>query len=178
VPTYNKSHNQRSLTFDALSTQDFDTVASVPNSQAITTVAAILPIPCDIKIVRVSVAYTALTGAPQMQLIVGTGAAGSVGQTDTVAPAGTIVFAAPQVLTAAAGTIQTFYPANFDVIYASSNPSIPVVSPALTVRFITGASDSLTNVKVVLGLKAYDQHFAATMAPTPAGNYAFDSSTF
>jgi hypothetical protein len=180
MPTYGKSHNARSVQFDSLSIESFDTVASVAINTAITSVQSILLPALDFKVFHVAVGYTAIAGAPKIQIGVGTGnlTGATVGTTDTPAPANTILFSVAPTLTAVAGIVQTFYPDNFDVIYQGSNASLGIASPVLTLRVITGGSDTITNLKVSLGTKVIDQHSSATMLPTPLGNYSFDPSTF
>lgn len=180
MPTYQKSHNQRSVTFDAGSALSFDVVASVAINAAVGTVQAILPLPADFKVFHVGVAYTGTAATAQIQIGTGTGnlSGATVGTTDVNAPANTVLFATPPTLSAAAGTTQMFIPDVPDCIYAGSNSFIGVASPALTLRAITNGTGTIANLKVTLFGKFVDQHQAATMEPTPAGNYGYDPSTF
>lgn len=172
MPTYKSENHLRSIQMDAGELQDFDNVASVSAAAANTTVQARLPVAQRCKIYKVAANFSAIGsgGAHSFNIVVGNGAEGSVGSTDTVAGAGTIVFAADQNLSNGSADVpQVFYPANWDVIYDTGS--------LLTVRAVTPASTgSLTNLKVVIFLKCVNAHPAATMNPTPLGNIGFDPS--
>lgn len=174
MATYNKSHDKNAVQFDALSQIAFDVVGAVAASTAISSIAAALPLALDTKIYHVAATYTAVSGSPAIQIIYGGAAASAgVGTPDTNATNGISVFAAPISLTAAANTTQLVYvpSPNSDVIYPESGAP-------LTLRVLTGAGDTASNLKVTLGTKVIDQHADATMLPTPLGNYGFDSSIF
>lgn len=138
--------------------QDFDNVASVGAGVANTTVQARLPVPQACKIYKVVANFSAIGsgGAHSFNIVVGNGAEGSVGTTDTNAAAGTIVFSTDQALSGGtADTPQLYIPTNWDVIYPTQS--------LLTLRAVTPASTgSLTNLKVLLFVKFLD--------PTPSSN--------
>lgn len=188
MATYTTDQALQAIQFDCASIDGFDTIASLGSGAVITTTQAILPIPYDCKIYRVALSYTASAStATTIQIAVGTGALGTVGTTDTFAPAGTVLFSTPPtVANNISGISQTWTPDNWDVIYQASSPlatavypasSLAVAAPALTLR-MTSATGAITNLKVMLGLKPYNSHFAADYATTPAGSYAFDPSVF
>ncbi len=178
MATYNKSHTQKSLVFDGIIQIPFDNVASVTASQAGTAVSASLPLAADFKVMHVSATTTAISGSPAFQIVVGNSTAGTIGAVDTVAVQGTTVFSSFQSVTAAAGVTQTFYPDVYDAIYTGSNPSIPVVSYPLSVRYLTGSGDTASNLKIVISGKCIDRHSAATSEPSPDGTTNVLPSTF
>lgn len=172
MPIYKTSNSARDVRMDAGEIQDFDNIASVSAAAANTTVQARLPIPQRCKILKVAANFSAIGsgGAHSFNIVVGNGSEGSVGATDTVAPAGAILFASDQNLANGSADVpQVFYPANWDVIYDTG--------ALLTIRCVTPASTgSLTNLKVTVFLKCENAHKAATMNPTPLGNIGFDPS--
>ncbi len=178
MATYDKSHNQRSLEFDGIIQIPFDVVGTVSASTAVTGIQALLPLAADFKVMHVSATTSAISGSPAIQIVSGVGTPGTVGTVDTFAIAGTTVFTAPVSVTAAAGTTQTYLPPVYDTVYQGSNPSIPVVAPALSLRIVTGAGDTASNLKVVVSGKCVDSYPAVTMDPSPSGNTGFDPSTF
>lgn len=178
MPTYGKSHDQRSLQFDSAGQVAFDTVGSVSASTAVTTVQALLPLALDTKVMHVAVAATAISGSPAIQIVYGTGTPGTVGATDTPAVAGTTVFTAPVSVTVAAGVTQVIYPPVYDTVYQGSNPSAGVTGLPLTLRVVTGSGDTASNLKVMIGGKPVDSGATTTELPSPDGNYGFDMSTF
>lgn len=158
MPTYAKAHALDAIVFDGASMQDFDNVASVGAGVANTTVQARLPVPQACKIYKVVANFSAIGsgGAHSFNIVVGTGAEGSVGSVDTNAIAGTTVFQGDQNLaTGTADTPQVFNAAVWDTIYPTGS--------LLTLRAVTPATTgSLTNLKVILLVKFID--------PTPSTN--------
>lgn len=182
MATYNTSQANQTLQFDSLSALSFDVVSGLSSNVAVSTVQAILPLPFDVRVYHVSVAYTGtLAGVVQIQIGTGSGnlSGATVGTADTNAPANTIMFATAPTITAAAGITQTFYPDVFDVNYQGSNASLAIAAPALTLRFVTNGSGAISGLtKITLGVKAINTHQNADYAPTPLGNYSFDPSVF
>jgi hypothetical protein len=196
MATYNTSPAPQTINFDSLEWQDFDSVAaaSIPVNTAISTIQAILPLATACKIYTVAVGYLGtVTATLSMQILTGNGngASYSVGTADTVAPAATSLWAAPVVIPPGlAGTNMLFIPDNYDVIYQSSTwqptsvytnaPATVNQGPLLTLRFITNGTGTLTTgpIKVVLGMKPYNNHQDATMLPSPSGFYGFDPTSF
>lgn len=176
MPTYKSENHLRSISMDAGGYQDFDNVASVGAGVANTTVQARLVIPQRCKIFKVAVNFSAIGtgGAHKFNIVVGTGAEGSVGVVDTVSPAGTVVFSSDLALSGSADVPTVFNVDNtnggvFDALYETGS--------LLTLRCVTPATTgSLTNLKVALFLKPVNAHAEATMIPTPDGNYGFDPS--
>lgn len=182
MATYKTSQANNTVEYDSASILTFDGISALGDSVAVSTVQDVLPLPFACKIYHVSVAYTGtLTGTIQLQIVTGAGDASgaTVGTSDTIAPANTILFATAPTITAAAGITQTFYPDVFDAIYAGSNTALGVASPALTLRFITSDTDGdgISGItKVTLGIKPVNIYETADYAPTPAGYYGFDPS--
>lgn len=174
--TKGKQHSPTSVGFDQLSVESFDTVATIGAGVANTTVQAVVPCATNFKILRASVAYTAIaaaTGTHKVNVVVGTGAeAGTAAPNDnydtsgtyTFATAGQSIAAADVGLTATAGTPQQITPDNPDAIYQAGS--------LLTLRVVTPASTgSISNLKVQLLIKPYD-----TLETRPS-NAAFNPST-
>lgn len=175
---HEKSHNDRSVTFNGLHQIPFDVIGTVSASTPVTTVQALLPLGADTKVLHVSATTSAISGSPAIQIVYGTGAAGTTGTIDTPAVVGTTVFTAPISITAAAGVTQTINPPVFDTVYQGSNSYIPVVGHPLTLRVVTGTGDTASNLKVVLAVESVDSYPALTMTPSPDGTYGFNPSTF
>jgi hypothetical protein len=179
MATYGKSHTNKSVVFDGIIQVSFDNLATLAASSTVAMVSTIpLPMAQDFKVEHVAVTATAISGSPAYQIVVGTGAAGSPGTTDTAAIAGTTVFAAPISVSVAAGVSQTNYPSNMDVIYPASRPNSGVVAYPLTLRVVSGAGDTASNLKVTLAGKCIDPSPYATMLPSPDGTTGLDPSDF
>jgi len=180
MSTKGKAHIKGAVGFDGIIQIPFDNLASVTASIGVNAVS-VPPVPMaqHFKIEHVSATATAISGSPAFQIVVGTGNAGSPGSTDTNAIAGTTVFAAPVSISAAAGTCQVNYPANYDVIYPASRPyAVPAeVAYPLSLRVVTGPGDTATNLKVTVAGKCIDPTPGATETPTLLGNYGYDPST-
>jgi hypothetical protein len=153
-----KTHQFTSWQFDALMFEAFDNVASVGAGAANTTVQARLPIPQRCKIAKIVANYSAVGtgGAHSINIVVGTGAEGTVpveiepGTVDPVAVAGTVVFTADQAIQVAGADVPTqLIPTRPDVVYNTG--------ALLTLRCVTpGATGSFTNLKVGLCMAPVD----------------------
>lgn len=158
----NKEHNKNGVTFDALTVESFDTVASVIASTANTTVLAIIPLSQDAKCYRVAIACTAITGTATVEVVYGTGTPLEATGTPNVVPAANTNVTLPVTISAA----NTVTLVNVPV------PDVPYPKGGiLTLRATTAVANTVTNLKAQIALKFVDPNAASSALPTPAGNY-------
>jgi hypothetical protein len=146
-----KNRSPLSVTFNGIYTEKFAT-ASIAQNEVIATIVDYIALTTQCKIVRCMAVASAYAGAPTLQIVVGVGAVpGSPGSTDTVAVAGTTLFAAPVALTGlSSASGQIIPPANYDVIYPAGT--------VLSMRAVSGAGVTATGLKVSLNLVPFDQY--------------------
>jgi len=161
MPIEGKNRTPKSITFNATS-ETVVMLGNVPASEVISTIAAMIPLTENQKILRVSATASLLTGSPAIQLVLGSIAPAGVGTTDEIATAGTQVFAAPVSITATNYNCQTIAPSNMNVIYPGGS--------TLTARVVTGAGDSATNLAISIMRELEDsqptQPLAQPFGPT------------
>ena len=145
-----KNRSPLSITFNDVAERVLGAV-TVGNTVAITVVQDYMVFAQQCRILKAYAVYSALTGAPAIQLVVGTGAPGTNGTADTAVVAGNTIFSGTDVaLTAAADVGQFIAP-------AAMNAIIPA-GTVLTLRVVTGGADSVTGLKVVLVVVYEDQY--------------------
>lgn len=143
----NKSHDKHGIDFDALSTIQFAPIA-IAASQANTTVQGVLAVPQDVKVQKIAVATSALTGAATIQIVVGGGAVGSAGTANTPCANGTPL----NVATIAVPAV------NAQTVYVCDVPDAIVQAAAglpLTVRAVTALANTAT-VQISLAVVPVD----------------------
>lgn len=142
-----KNRSQKSISFEAAH-DVLTTIGNVAASHALTVVTKAIPLPQNTQILRVGVAWTAVSGSPTLQLVMGTIAPGMIGSTDKLAIPGTTVFNGPVTLSGGPFVMQTIAPANMNVIYNGT----------LTARIGTTAADTATGIELSIEKINVDAH--------------------
>ena len=157
-PIQSPNRTPQSVTFNALGGEQFDAInvaASTPLASVVA--AATIALHQDVKVSHVAVTSNTLSGSPAIQIVLGGGAPGAVGEENEVASNGTIVFAAPvsasNALISSYNGAQILYPEEPDAIYPQGK--------VLTLRTLSGAGDTATGLRIAVGLIPYD------LKPTP-----------
>lgn len=156
MPKNGKNRTDTSWTFDALTVEAFDGLASVGSSAVSTTIQSYLPIPQRFKIAKIGVSYTGATTA-SFNIVVGVGAeSGCNTVKDALAVANNTVFAADQALVSGnTNIVNIFIPTQPDTIYDLGSTSA-TSQCLLTLRAVTGGAGGINNFKVSLIIALLD----------------------
>jgi hypothetical protein len=179
VPTYEKSHDTKSLYFDTGGITGFDTVA-VAASQTNALIQSYFPVVQRMKIYKAVATFSAQgTGPSLFNIVVGTGVevGTSAGGVDTIASAGYTVFNGDVTLGATANAPQIVTWLNPTPTFTSGGTTFPInqgpqplglaggialpdtifdAGQLLTLRAVTPVGGSLTNFKVIFFYKPID----------------------